>query len=194
MTKYHSHNEAAEMGRPVKHRRRPPLSCTECRRRKLKCDRSLPCGQCVRSKTADLCNYAAPQPVSRRRLPSGSEEPSAGTSSGGMLVFDSKLGPKSSSDRVCKRGHPDELQDLRQRLRMLENALGNPNGLCTYDTSVCDVYPEVGTFQQGSDTAGVDDRMRFLPDCSFRGKKGKTKYFGRSHYSTTTSFVSGLIK
>ncbi|KAF7595523.1 hypothetical protein BBP40_005859 [Aspergillus hancockii] len=31
----------------IKKRRRPPLSCTECRRRKVRCDRTRPCGQCV---------------------------------------------------------------------------------------------------------------------------------------------------
>lgn len=184
--------------RVVQRRRRPPLSCTECRRRKLKCDRSLPCGQCVRSKTADSCVFVGPRgaasepsrdmssPVSRRRMP-GSDDQSGNV---GMFVFDSKMGPKSSSNRVSKRGRPDELHELRNRLRMLENALSKPNALQTPETSVGDLFSDIGTSQHSSDAAGVDDRVRFLPDCSFRGKKGKTRYFGRSHYTTTVSFVS----
>jgi hypothetical protein len=31
-------------------RHRPPRSCVECRRRKIKCDRNQPCSQCVLSK------------------------------------------------------------------------------------------------------------------------------------------------
>ncbi|OTA88870.1 hypothetical protein M434DRAFT_34661 [Hypoxylon sp. CO27-5] len=31
-------------------RRRPALSCVSCRRSKIRCDRNLPCGNCVRSK------------------------------------------------------------------------------------------------------------------------------------------------
>ncbi|KAM6485734.1 hypothetical protein HDV62DRAFT_259333 [Trichoderma sp. SZMC 28011] len=48
-------------------RRRPALSCLECRRRKLKCDRSNPCGRCVTTETQ--CNYRIHQerPGARHR-------------------------------------------------------------------------------------------------------------------------------
>ena len=195
----HSPEDGTEAPRAAQRRRRPPLSCTECRRRKLKCDRSLPCGQCIRSKTADSCVFVGTQPgassesshrmsppVSRARPPNGSDD--ASTGAGGIFVFDSKIGPKTgSSYRVSKRGHQDELQELRQRLRVLENTLGKPNVLQTPTTSVSDVFSEVGT--SATEAAGVDDRVRLLPDSSFRGKKGKTRYFGRSHWTTTVSFV-----
>jgi hypothetical protein len=194
--------EAADSGRVIQRRRRPPLSCTECRRRKLKCDRSLPCGQCVRSKTADSCVFVGPQsgeasgsfqrmspPVSRMRLPSGQDEQPGST--GGMFVFDSKMGPRSTSNRVSKHSQQDEIHELRQRLRSLERALVKPGAtLQTPETSIYDTFSEVTTSANSAEGAGVDDRVRFLPDCSFRGKKGKTRYFGRSHYSTTVSFVS----
>ncbi|WVF70366.1 hypothetical protein IAT40_005156 [Kwoniella sp. CBS 6097] len=35
--------------------RQPQLSCAECRRLKLKCDRDVPCSNCVRRKCSDLC-------------------------------------------------------------------------------------------------------------------------------------------
>ena len=38
-------------------RRRPAYSCIECRRRKVRCDRAVPCGQCTAQKVADLCAY-----------------------------------------------------------------------------------------------------------------------------------------
>ncbi|KAJ5525840.1 hypothetical protein N7494_012490 [Penicillium frequentans] len=199
-----SQGEDADQSRVVQRRRRPPLSCTECRRRKLKCDRSLPCGQCVRSKTADSCVFVGPQPgptpesssrrmsppVSRMRMPSGSEDPAAGM--GSMFVFDSKMGSRSDSNRVSKRSRPDELHELRHRLRVLEHALNKPNGnvLQTPETSIGDVFSDAETSTM--DAAGVDDRVRFLPDCSFRGKKGKTRYFGRSHYTTTVSFFQDI--
>lgn len=37
-------------------RRRPALACTSCRRRKVKCDRNSPCGQCTQRNSA-LCTY-----------------------------------------------------------------------------------------------------------------------------------------
>ncbi len=41
-------------------RPRPVKSCTECRKRKLKCDRLCPCSQCQKSRR--LCKYAASDP------------------------------------------------------------------------------------------------------------------------------------
>lgn len=40
---------------PPYRRRRPALSCIECRRRKIKCDRNSPCAHCVAAKTS--CTY-----------------------------------------------------------------------------------------------------------------------------------------
>jgi hypothetical protein len=56
-------NSAAAQA-PPKKRRRPALSCEQCRRRKIKCDRTYPCGQCLQSKTAS-CSYS---PDTIRRL------------------------------------------------------------------------------------------------------------------------------
>ncbi|KAJ5392658.1 transcriptional regulator family: Fungal Specific TF [Penicillium cosmopolitanum] len=47
----------SESPRIIRKRRRPAHSCVECRRRKVRCDRNKPCGQCV-SHGAPSCNYA----------------------------------------------------------------------------------------------------------------------------------------
>jgi hypothetical protein len=41
---------------PAKRRRRPALSCVECRSRKVKCDREKPCGACTRVQST-TCTY-----------------------------------------------------------------------------------------------------------------------------------------
>ncbi|KAH7163362.1 hypothetical protein B0J13DRAFT_538425 [Dactylonectria estremocensis] len=41
-------------------RNRDRLVCTECRRRKLKCDRSTPCSSCVRRGVSSSCAYQPP--------------------------------------------------------------------------------------------------------------------------------------
>ncbi|KAB8229639.1 putative C6 transcription factor [Aspergillus alliaceus] len=45
----------------VKKRRRPALSCSECRRRKVRCDRNRPCAQCIAHRT-NLCTYDDARP------------------------------------------------------------------------------------------------------------------------------------
>lgn len=48
-------DSASQSGRAVK-RPRPVKSCNSCRQRKLRCDRTCPCSQCVKSNRA--CKYA----------------------------------------------------------------------------------------------------------------------------------------
>ncbi|WVQ84771.1 hypothetical protein IAT38_006928 [Cryptococcus sp. DSM 104549] len=49
---------------PRKRRKqRPQLSCTECRRLKLKCDRVVPCSSCVRRHCTGLCQLAEPDNI-----------------------------------------------------------------------------------------------------------------------------------
>jgi hypothetical protein len=47
---------------PPRRRRRPALSCVPCRRRKIKCDRTMPCNHCMQSKNA-VCSYKDAHPV-----------------------------------------------------------------------------------------------------------------------------------
>jgi hypothetical protein len=49
------------MESPVSKRRRPAVACTECRRRKVKCDRNLPCRPCRISNL--VCTYCPPSSV-----------------------------------------------------------------------------------------------------------------------------------
>lgn len=44
-----------------KTRNRVPISCEHCRKRKQKCDRQKPCGNCTKGGLADTCKYAAVQ-------------------------------------------------------------------------------------------------------------------------------------
>ncbi|KAJ4854713.1 fungal specific transcription factor domain-containing protein [Trichoderma breve] len=53
--------ESDRSGRPsrvTKRKKRPPLSCTECRRRKRKCDGKLPCCDCKLRDKPQGCRYA----------------------------------------------------------------------------------------------------------------------------------------
>ncbi|KAF1829950.1 hypothetical protein BDW02DRAFT_650994 [Decorospora gaudefroyi] len=61
---------------PAKRRRRPALSCVECRMRKVKCDREKPCRACMRIKSA-TCTYRPLRPGIR----SASEKSPEATSS-----------------------------------------------------------------------------------------------------------------
>ncbi|KAL5492057.1 hypothetical protein ACEPAI_3504 [Sanghuangporus weigelae] len=55
----------SEHGPPKKKRRRQALSCTECKRRKIKCDRAHPCGPCARRSEPDKCQWHVIEPVDK---------------------------------------------------------------------------------------------------------------------------------
>ena len=53
---------------PVRKRRRPALSCVECRRRKIKCDRNYPCNHCKTTKNSNCVYHKDPHSQANRRL------------------------------------------------------------------------------------------------------------------------------
>ncbi|CAL1705458.1 unnamed protein product [Somion occarium] len=50
---------------PKKKRRRQALSCTECKRRKIKCDRAQPCGPCARRGEQHKCQWHIIEPMEK---------------------------------------------------------------------------------------------------------------------------------
>ncbi|EHY55175.1 Transcription factor asR3 [Exophiala dermatitidis] len=96
------HDEEPESPQPqLRRRRRPALSCRECRRRKIKCDQTTPCANCVRHNTR--CVYQLynddPRPVipvrrSRPRTPESTASYTPATTS--------RTVPSSSLDDISQ--------------------------------------------------------------------------------------------
>ncbi|KAF9480387.1 hypothetical protein BDN70DRAFT_616220 [Pholiota conissans] len=58
-------DDADQHGPPKKKRRRQALSCTECKRRKIKCDRNHPCTPCKRRGEESACQWHSIEPVEK---------------------------------------------------------------------------------------------------------------------------------
>ncbi|KAJ7113241.1 hypothetical protein C8R43DRAFT_132410 [Mycena crocata] len=58
-----------EGGPPKKKRRRQALSCTECKRRKIRCDRTQPCSPCVRRGDQAKCQWHVVEPAAEKYVP-----------------------------------------------------------------------------------------------------------------------------
>ncbi|KAF7309307.1 C6 transcriptional factoral factor [Mycena indigotica] len=54
---------------PRKKRRRQALSCTECKRRKIRCDRAQPCGPCARRGDEAKCQWHVVETASEKYVP-----------------------------------------------------------------------------------------------------------------------------
>lgn len=90
-------------------RPRPVLSCLECRRKKLKCDRLLPCQQCLKLGQPSTCAYAPGQEPELR-----SDEPAS--------QFTSKR-PRHDLSVEKDEANTDGITSLNDRVRKLEEAL-----------------------------------------------------------------------
>ncbi|EGZ70032.1 hypothetical protein NEUTE2DRAFT_112485 [Neurospora tetrasperma FGSC 2509] len=59
------HTRAVSVRPPPRKRRRIVISCTECHRRKQKCDRKLPCTNCISRHRQDDCQYESGAPTAK---------------------------------------------------------------------------------------------------------------------------------
>ncbi|KAH9953641.1 hypothetical protein BC827DRAFT_112947 [Russula dissimulans] len=57
--------DSEQAARPKQKRRRQALSCTECKRRKIKCDRAHPCTPCIRRGDQSKCQWHVIEPVDK---------------------------------------------------------------------------------------------------------------------------------
>ena len=122
-------------------RPRPVISCFECRRKKLKCSRTLPCQQCLKIGKADVCSFQAGQEPETNVA--GSVEPPEKRSraeSNGLARANRNVdhegaasSPAASSLGTWQAGM-GLIEQLQQRVTNLENVVGvsrrtlGPNG------------------------------------------------------------------
>lgn len=175
-------NDKGDDGAPPRKRQRVRLSCLECRRRKLSCDREFPCSRCLQSGTAEKCEYEV--------RPGLAPPNKLGLSQSPLASFDTRLslpngGRESSPYRV------DPLRD-HGRIRKLELEVAQLKGLLAKQSTLdgSTVADQSPTTQQLEDK--VVDETKLPPflqsqvDASFhkeelrffRGKEFKTRYFG----------------
>ncbi|KAE8383732.1 hypothetical protein BDV26DRAFT_250687 [Aspergillus bertholletiae] len=96
--------------KPAKKRRRPAYSCTECRRRKVRCDRTQPCNQCSKQDVAFACTYeehprTAPKRHPETRGQSTPEDPPSVDGSSHTSTTSRGIRGTISKTRVFGHGH-----------------------------------------------------------------------------------------
>ncbi|KAI3395871.1 hypothetical protein diail_808 [Diaporthe ilicicola] len=103
---------------PEKRRRRPPLACIACRRRKVRCDRELPCQNCVRAQRAASCSYVSDDRVEPRRGTEGFEDGINGPHPQRHALSSV---PFFTPPASTSNGSPEQ---LAERVKQLEEQLG----------------------------------------------------------------------
>lgn len=172
---------------PVKKRRRPALSCEQCRRRKVRCDRGSPCTTCVQTGNK-TCSYVAPPrprvahpPRVIRPTPpesnSGSPQELGAPPPAGACVGAKTATPANSSsvewvfgrtllDSEEEKETNAEVDSLAERIRQLESQVQNKT------------------------LAAGFGRCQRRP---LRGMLEKTRFFGPSHWTNAVNLVCSAL-
>lgn len=149
---------------PKRRRRRPALSCEQCRRRKMKCDRSDPCAQCVQARNRQ-CTYSS-QPLT----PSATGDTptnSLNNSQQPQLAFAARF---FADDPPCFR---------------VETHPGAPS----YPTP--QTLPSAPSHWESFPGTPSDDSGG-IPGKGYGGTVSKTRLFGQSHWMHSFGRVSAL--
>ncbi|KAF2114254.1 hypothetical protein BDV96DRAFT_577850 [Lophiotrema nucula] len=118
---------------PERRRRRPAVSCSLCRRRKIRCSRENPCSNCVKSGNED-CDYESigpPKAIEQRPLPELSARPTPPSPSSISAAWSGSKHPPSSvassvTDPFASSSATSsawEAESLKSRIRQLEQQL-----------------------------------------------------------------------
>lgn len=181
---------------PARKRQRVRLSCLECRRRKLSCDRGFPCERCIKSGTPDRCSYEA-RNGEVINASSGVPPPFAQLDSRRFGIGDIGAGISPRDSDVVRQDH-DRIRKLEVEIAQLKNQLGRGNGASLDGSTIAGtnspstrdenseverrVRPEVQEAIEASTLAGEKEELRF-----FRGRGFRTRYFGP--HNATMAFV-----
>ncbi|ROT42490.1 hypothetical protein SODALDRAFT_326646 [Sodiomyces alkalinus F11] len=124
--------EPPDHRRPPKKRRRIVISCTECHRRKQKCDRELPCGNCKSRNKETSCQYETGAPTAK-------ELGKTSIKNAGRSEHDGPMLPpfQSLSTAAANWGYSQSSGSTLGFLRRIENANGE-SGLAASSTGVGD--------------------------------------------------------
>lgn len=139
---------------PLK-RRRPALSCVECRRRKVKCDRQKPCGPCTRVKSSTCTFRPNPRSVNRPTM-----SPVAGSISQDSSDQSSPQITSQTTDLVSLITPSVALGNLGPHENVLQNHLPNPRS----NTLIPDYASTIGFHQDQSSAAirSLEQKVREL--------------------------------
>ncbi|KAI3334662.1 fungal-specific transcription factor domain-containing protein [Ustulina deusta] len=175
---------------------RPAKSCENCRARKIKCDRGLPCRPCMRSRASLPCTYKSDHVP----LSSGSQAQSSPRRD--PILDDDTILPstpeKSQSGDVpsliepssISRANDSSTSSLSHRLSVLEQLCQQPghdtrqaNSLKDLEARLSRIEQHIGNPKSSEPRPSDKAELRIkLPHPHLRAEHEKTRLFGKTHW------------
>ncbi|PWY93415.1 hypothetical protein BO94DRAFT_486478 [Aspergillus sclerotioniger CBS 115572] len=185
------------MTEPPRQRRRPAVSCSLCRSRKIRCDRQLPCSNCVRTRN-ESCVYASQaSPVQRirpgqatdvlnqqpqahtihlDRVPNAHQPPAYHNHQSDFLV-------NSPSIISTVSNHSAEVEALKSKIKQLEEQLSRatqPHTHSPLSSSKSDIETSTSRITNRLHVQYENNSGR--PAAITRGIMNKTRLLGQSYW------------
>ncbi|MBV33932.1 MAG: hypothetical protein CMP47_00440 [Rickettsiales bacterium] len=194
-------------------RRRPAVSCSVCRKRKIRCNRESPCNNCLRSKNA-VCVYEEYPPPVPRRQPNHNEDhdPShsvqvqhspislegVSASIGGTSTVSCSGPPLASSTNAstpASKPSDDDVALMKTRIRDLERQLsqatGNTNNASAQNAPASVANAGRGLLEASQDR--IENGLFGAPRMFGRTVLHKSRQFGQSHWINGVSVFLDLL-
>ena len=198
-------------GQPPRKRQRVRLSCLECRRRKLSCDRAFPCERCIKSGNPDRCSYDSkhgPPGTVKAGIPQATFAHAYGSRRSVSIHSPGAVGPaldtlpRGADLALSKSGATEDRigrleMELAQMKAMLGKVVPNGNSVSLHSPEEAPIRPEIkdpakdqplpremvlNLLEPGNNQV---EELRF-----FRGKEFRTRYFGPHNACMAFSEVS----
>ncbi|KAF2260502.1 putative C6 transcription factor [Lojkania enalia] len=167
------------MAEPERRRRRPAVSCTLCRRRKLRCNRETPCSNCLRSKTS-ICVYENYSQPPQRQVDNASTISTASTP-----------GSQVSQDFEAMRNRISQLEDQLSKLTTKTTTIPHTMAQTSSSSSSFEIHES----RIGSDFF-FHHESRLLGEAALisRGVTHKKRLFGQSHWVNSVIHIRDLVE
>lgn len=188
---------------PQKRRRRPALACEQCRRRKIKCDRNIPCNNCTKSKIP-ACSYAPTHIPASRAKKKATQATSSDNSASVRTILPAPTIP--SQEEL----HAEDLFDFTGfgQTGALKSSDPSPQNVPSSTAGSTSSVPRSNVEQlthrvhhleeklakvvtiSNEDASPYSSSQRDSESLPSNGTVSKTRYFGRSHWMNGTYTVS----
>lgn len=179
-------------------------SCILCRKRKIRCNRGLPCSNCLRSKSkSNTCVYenppgqaghTGPAPALRAALPVNdpfSSHRSTTTSQAPNPLLTNSVGVSTPNSSQLSSNPDPQLRELRLRIRQLEDQLSKKTPPEHHDSPASTTTSNIQKLSSGlGGTFHVhcESGSSRQPQTIARSVAHKTRLFGQSHWA-----VNGIL-
>ncbi|OTB16142.1 hypothetical protein K445DRAFT_350935 [Daldinia sp. EC12] len=183
------------MAETERRRRRPPISCVLCRRRKIRCNRESPCSNCLRSKNAS-CVYESQFSQSHQETELHSSIPSIGVAAAPSLT--SNPSPRAPSATTASTAasyqSSQDIEFLKHKIKQLEEQLSQSNRTSrspvrTPGSNIEAISSGIG----GTFYIHHEDASAGQPPGIPRSVTHKSRMFGQSHWITGMSLVRDIL-